>query len=63
MKPTRPPGRPPLDDDDESVSVSTRMPSRQFNDLYERAQGARVSVAEQLRRDAAAAAKKFRTEK
>jgi hypothetical protein len=58
MKSTRPPGRPPLDDDDESVPVSTRMPTRQYNDLYERAQAARVSVAEQLRRDAAAASKK-----
>lgn len=56
------PGRPPLDDDDESVPVSTRMPSRQYDDLSQRAKDARVSVAEQVRRDVAAATK-FRTEK
>jgi hypothetical protein len=59
MKPTRPPGRPRLDENDESVPVSTRMPSRQYNDLYDRAQSARVSLAEQLRRDAAAAKKRI----
>ena len=62
MKPTRPPGRPPLDDDDDSVPVSTRMPSRQYDDLTQRAKDARVTVAEQVRRDVAAAAK-FRTQK
>lgn len=60
---TRPPGRPPLDDDDDSVPVSTRLPSRQFDAMQHRAKVARVSVAEQLRRDIAAAASKFRTEK
>ena len=58
MKPTRPPGRPPLDDDDESVPVSTRMPSRQYDEMWQRARDARVTIAEQIRRDVAAAQKK-----
>jgi hypothetical protein len=48
-------GRPPLDAADASVSVSTRMPSRQYDEMARRAKDARVSVAEQLRRDVAAA--------
>jgi hypothetical protein len=59
MKPTRPPGRPRLDAADDSVPVSTRMPTRQYDDLWQRAQAARITVAEQLRRDVAAAGKRI----
>jgi hypothetical protein len=43
-------GRPPLDDADRSVPVHVKMPSRQYDDLYERAQRDRVSVPEVIRR-------------
>lgn len=49
------PGRPRLDADDATVPVSVRMPSRQFDAMQERAKVARVSIAEQLRRDVVAA--------
>lgn len=44
------PGRPPLRDDDESTSVHVRFPSREYDDLYKRAQMERVSVPEFIRR-------------
>lgn len=44
-------GRPPIDHDDPSVSVSIRLPSRAYDDAYERARQAGVSLPEQLRRD------------
>jgi hypothetical protein len=47
----RPPGHPPLDDDDASVPVHVKMPSKQYDETYDRAQRARVSVPEQIRRD------------
>jgi hypothetical protein len=47
----RSPGRPPLDDNDPSTQVGVRMPSKQFDDLYRRAQRERVSVAEIIRRE------------
>jgi hypothetical protein len=62
MQPTRRQGRPPLDDDgDESVSVSFRVSSSQYDDLYQRAQQERLTVSEHLRRELAARA--FRTQK
>jgi hypothetical protein len=54
----RQPGRPPLDDDDETVPASTKLPSRVYDDLDRRATAARVSLSEQIRRDIAAASKK-----
>ncbi|MEP7304203.1 MAG: hypothetical protein ABJA98_01670 [Acidobacteriota bacterium] len=45
------PGRPPLDDDDPSVDVHLRMPSKQYDDAYKRAGRERVSVPEQIRKD------------
>lgn len=44
------PGRPPLRDDDESTGVYVKLPSRAYDDLYERAKMARVSVPEFIRR-------------
>lgn len=44
------PGRPPLDDEDPSVGVSVRMPSKQYDALHARASGERVSVPEIIRR-------------
>lgn len=46
----RRPGRPRLAKDDTSVVVSVAMPSRQYDRAFERAQRARVSVPEVLRR-------------
>jgi|KBSSwiStaDraftv2_1062776.scaffolds.fasta_scaffold09316_8 hypothetical protein len=47
----RAPGHPPLDDEDDSVPVCVKMPSKQYDDAYKRAKHARVSVPEQIRRD------------
>jgi hypothetical protein len=44
-------GRPPLDADDPSVDVHVRMPSKQYDDTFLRAQRDRVSVPEIIRRD------------
>ena len=44
------PGRPPLDDDDESVPVSLKLPSKQYDDLWRQAQAQEVSVPEVIRR-------------
>jgi len=52
------PGRPPLDDDDETVPASTKLPSRQYDALDRRAAAARISLSEQIRRDIIAASKK-----
>ncbi len=49
MKRTR--GRPPLDDNDPSVQVAVRMPSKQYDELCERALQQRVSLPEIIRRD------------
>jgi hypothetical protein len=51
---TRRPGRPPLARDDQSVAVSIKMPSRQYDSLFERAQRERVSVPELIRRQLSA---------
>jgi hypothetical protein len=44
------PGRPPLDDDDDSVPVHVKMTTQQYDDVYRRAQAERVSVPEIIRR-------------
>lgn len=44
-------GRPPLDDDDESVGVHVQMTSKQYDEVYERARRERVTVPEIIRRD------------
>ena len=49
----RPPGRPPLDQWDASVKVSISLPSKQFDDICERARADGISVPEQIRRDMA----------
>lgn len=51
MKSTRPPGRPPLDDDDDSVPVHVTLTARDYDAAYQRAQQAGVSVPEIIRRD------------
>jgi len=54
----RTPGRPPLDDDDPSVDVHLRLPSKQYDDTFARAQRERVTVPERIRRDIRDAQKK-----
>jgi hypothetical protein len=44
------PGRPPLDDDDESVPVCVSLPSKQFDAYARRALREDVSVPEIIRR-------------
>ena len=46
----RTPGRPPLDDSDPCVDVHLRLPSKQYDEAWERAQRERISVPEVLRR-------------
>jgi len=50
MPPPRVPGRPRLDERDESVQVCVSFPARQYDDLYKAASTARVSVQELIRR-------------
>jgi len=45
------PGRPRLDDDDDSVPVHLTLTARQYDAVYERARRERVSVPEIIRRD------------
>jgi hypothetical protein len=45
------PGRPRVDDTDESVPVHLTLPARQYDEIYQRASAGRVSVQEQIRRD------------
>jgi hypothetical protein len=44
------PGRPPLDRHDPSVRLSVKIPSRQYDELFQQAQRARVSLPEMVRR-------------
>lgn len=50
-------GRPRLDDTDVTIPVSTKLTTSQYDAMYRRAAAARVSVAEQVRRDVADAAR------
>lgn len=50
MKRTHP-GRPPVDDDDESVEVGVTFPLRQYDGYARRALRADVSIPEIIRRD------------
>ena len=47
--PPRKPGRPRLDAAAPSVSVSVRLSTKQYDELYTRAQHARCSVADIIR--------------
>jgi hypothetical protein len=44
-------GRPPLDRNDPSVTVSLALSARQYDEICRRASLARVSVPEQIRRE------------
>lgn len=44
------PGRPKIDQTDESVSVSLTLPAREYDRVFAEAQRERVSIAEVLRR-------------
>jgi hypothetical protein len=57
----RAPGRPPLDEDDPSVSVSISLPSKQFEALCKRAQHHDVSVPAIIRDDLETANKTLKT--
>jgi hypothetical protein len=61
MVPTRGPGRPPLDDDDDadSVQVCVRLPSTVYNDAFRRSKQDGVSVPEVIRRDMREAQKRY----
>jgi len=52
MKHRHLPGRPRLDDDDDTVNVTIRLPSRAYDRVYEDAQRDRLSVSEFIRRRA-----------
>jgi hypothetical protein len=43
-------GRPPLEPNDPAVDVHVRMPSKQYDQAYARAQQERLTVPELLRR-------------
>jgi hypothetical protein len=45
------PGRPRLDEHDESVGVHVRMTAKQYDDVFDRARRERVTVPEIIRRD------------
>ena len=47
--PRRPPGRPPLDQQDPSVSIHFRLPAKQYDDLWRRAAAERTTVGDLLR--------------
>jgi predicted HicB family RNase H-like nuclease len=47
---TRPPGRPPLDPGDKSVTYTVRLSSRQFDETQREAKEARMTMAEWIRR-------------
>ena len=49
MSEKRPPGRPPLDRTDASTRVSVRLTGKHYDDLYRRAQDARVPLADYIR--------------
>ena len=49
MTPPRTRGRPPIDPTDRSVSLTVRLPSKQYDALVRRALDARRSVAAQAR--------------
>jgi len=51
-------GRPPLDPADESVRLSFRLTTRQYDLTYKRAADARLTLAEYLRKLVADAAKR-----
>lgn len=44
------PGRRPLDENDPSVDVHLRLPSKQYDAVYEQASRERVTVQEVIRR-------------
>lgn len=49
MKPTNPPGRPRLDPSDTSVSVTLRVPSRQYDRMNLAAKDARLTLTDWMR--------------
>jgi hypothetical protein len=51
----RRPGRPPLDDTDDSVGVHVTMTGRDYDALYARAQRERVTIPELVRQAVKAA--------
>lgn len=51
MKPTKKPGRPPIDDEQESVPIYLRLSASDYQTLDGRAKQSRCSVQEIIRRD------------
>ena len=50
MKPPKRSGRRPIDPENPAVSVTFRLPLKQYNRLYQQAAESRCSLAEQVRR-------------
>ena len=50
MSEPRRPGRPPMDDTGDSVPVCVRLTPQQYDEVYQQAQQARVSIPEHIRR-------------
>jgi hypothetical protein len=46
----RSPGRPPLDDDEDSVPVNVRLPTSTYDEVYRLARMDHITVPEQIRR-------------
>jgi hypothetical protein len=59
----RSPGRPPLDDDDESVPVHVQMTHTLYQHTSRRAKAERVTVQEIIRRDVQAASRELKNSK
>lgn len=47
--PPKKPGRPRLDPNDESIAVHIKMPSREYNRLWDEAQTQRLAVGDLIR--------------
>lgn len=46
---SRPPGRPPLDPNDRSVPIQVRVPSREWDEIYQRSRRDRLTMPEYIR--------------
>jgi hypothetical protein len=53
VSPKRRPGRPPIDEDDDSVRVSITLPAKHFDSLCRQALRDDISVPEVIRRELA----------
>jgi len=47
---SKPRGRPPLDPDDPAVDIHVRLPSKHYDEVFQHAKAARLTVPEWIRR-------------